>query len=58
MQNALAKEPAILRQRLESQFMKLLIDLFLSITEAVPQFIVVIDDLDECSSEGARSASR
>ena len=52
MQDVLEKEPAILHQRLELQFTNLIIDPLLSITESIPQFIVVIDGLDECGSEG------
>jgi NACHT domain len=52
MRDALEKEPAILHQRLEHQLTNLIINPFLSITESVPQFIVVIDGLDECGSEG------
>jgi hypothetical protein len=51
MQDALEKQPAILHQRLELQFTNLIIDPILSIAESVPQFIVVIDGLDECGSE-------
>ncbi|KIM78241.1 hypothetical protein PILCRDRAFT_824723 [Piloderma croceum F 1598] len=51
MEEALKKDPAILHQRLELQFIELIINPILSITESVPQFIVVIDGLDECGSE-------
>ncbi|KIM88079.1 hypothetical protein PILCRDRAFT_270109 [Piloderma croceum F 1598] len=51
MEDALAKEPSILDQRLEHQFTKLIVNPVLSITKPISPLIVVIDGLDECGSE-------
>ncbi|KIM71501.1 hypothetical protein PILCRDRAFT_830291, partial [Piloderma croceum F 1598] len=51
MEDALAKEPSILDQRLEHQFTKLIVNPVLSITKPVSPLIIVIDGLDECGSE-------
>ena len=50
MEDALAKEPSILHQRLEDQFQKLIVAPILSIKEHISPLMVVIDGLDECGN--------
>jgi hypothetical protein len=49
---ALTKDPAIPHQRLELQFRKLIADHVLPISRSISPMIIIIDGLDECSSEG------
>jgi hypothetical protein len=51
MQDALLRDPSILRQRLEDQFAKLIIDPLQSVERYILPMIVVIDGLDECCNE-------
>jgi hypothetical protein len=51
MLDALLRDPSILRQRLEDQFAKLIIDPLRAIERYILPMIVVIDGLDECRNE-------
>ena len=50
MEDALAKEPSIVHQRLKDQFKKLIVDPILSTKTPISPRMVVIDGLDECGS--------
>jgi hypothetical protein len=51
IQDALLRDPSILRQRLKDQFTKLIINPLRSIKDHIPPMVVVIDGLDECRDE-------
>jgi hypothetical protein len=52
MQDALVRNPSILRQRLKDQFAKLIINPLRSIEHYIPPMLIVVDGLDECRDEG------
>jgi hypothetical protein len=51
MEDALAKDPSILHQRLEDQFQKLIVHPILSIKGPISPLMVIIDGLDECGNQ-------
>jgi ATP/maltotriose-dependent transcriptional regulator MalT len=52
IQDALFRDPSILRQRLKDQFTKLIINPLQSIKHYIHPMVVVVDGLDECCDEG------